>query len=158
MSVNLVFKPVSVPEFLGGLGIALAAVALIVFGVLRDAQPQNAMPAPAGYASVSIQSSEALATISVEQPRLSVEQRRALFAAAAAASNVQSSDTRLGTGNATPIESNAQARRPLAADLSAAPTAGQPVGLRIQQHGIDSDAPTVFPDARLANSQRRTVP
>src|SRR5436190_21762919 len=100
MSVNLVFKPFSVPEFLGGLGIALAAVALIVFGVLRDAQPQNAMPAPAGYASVSIQSSEALATISVEQPRLSVEQRSALFAAAAAASNFQSSESSQVSGTA----------------------------------------------------------
>src|SRR5437868_2829496 len=104
MSVNLVRKPFSVPEFLGGLGIALAAVALIAFGVLGDAQPQNAFPTPAGYGSVSIQSSEALTTIPAEQPRLSIEQRRALFTAAAATSNVQSSDTRLGTGDATPIE------------------------------------------------------
>jgi hypothetical protein len=183
MSVNLERKPFSLPEFLGG-GIALASVALIAFVGLHDAEPQNALQAPARYASVSIQSSEALATssvepprLSVEQPPLSVEQPRAPSDVTGATRDVQSPDTGVGTANATPIESNdAQAPRPLAADLSAAPIAGRPVGLRTQQHGVASDAPTELTeaiwerplsnqlhdsrlrDSRLANNQPRTVP
>jgi hypothetical protein len=114
MSVNSERKPFSVPEFLGG-GIALATVALIAFGGLRVAQPQNSLPAPARYAPVSIQSSEALAKLSLEQPR-------ELSDVVGATRDVQSADTRLGTGNSMPIESNgAKAPRPPAADRSAAP-------------------------------------
>ncbi len=116
MSVNSERKPFSVPEFLGG-GIALATVALIAFGGLRVTQPRNSLPAPARYAPVSIQSSEALAKLSLEQPRQ-------LSDVAGATRDVQSPDTRLGTGNSTPIESNgAKAPRPPAADRSAAPAA-----------------------------------
>ena len=98
MSVNSERKPFSVSEFLGG-GIALATVALIAFGGLRVAQPQNSTR------------------------------------------DVQSPDTRLGTGNSTPIESNgAKALRPPVADRSEVPTAGRPVGLGIQQHGIVGDS------------------
>jgi hypothetical protein len=116
MSVNSERKPFSVPEFLGG-GIALATVALIAFGGLRVTQPRNSLPAPARYAPVSIQSSEALAKLSLEQPRQ-------LSDVAGATRDVQSPDTRLGTGNSTPIESNGEkAPRPPAADRSAAPSA-----------------------------------
>jgi len=116
MSVNSERKPFSVPEFLGG-GIALATVALIAFGGLRVAQPQNSLPAPGRYAPVSIQSSEALAKLSIEQPR-------ELSDVAGATRDMQSPDTRLGTANSTPIESNgAKAPRPPAADRSAAPAA-----------------------------------
>ena len=134
MSVNSERKPFSVPEFLGG-GIALATVALIAFGGLRVAQPQNSLPAPTRYAPVSIQSSEALAKLSLEQPR-------ELSDVAGATRDVQSPDTRLGTGNSTPIESNgAKAPGPPAADRPAAagcdPRAGRAraaaVGLRAQR-------------------------
>jgi hypothetical protein len=164
MSVNLERKPFSVPEFLWG-GIALATVALIAFGGLRVAQPQNSLPAPANYASVSIQSSKALAKLSMEQPR-------GLPDVAGATRNVQSLDTRLGTGNSTPIESNgAEAPRPPASDRSAVAAAGSPIGLRTQQHGTEADSLGIFtnvmfspplsnplPDSRLADGQRRHVP
>jgi hypothetical protein len=90
MCLNLERKPFSVPEFLGG-GIALATVALIAFGGLRVAQSQNSLPAPTRYASVSIESSEALAKLSIEQPR-------ELSDVAGATHDVQSPDTRLGYG------------------------------------------------------------
>jgi hypothetical protein len=162
MSVNLERKPFSVPEFWAG-GIALAIVVLIAFGGLRVAPPQNGVPAPTRYASVSIQSSEALAKLSVEQPRV-------LSDVAGAMRDMQSPGTRLSMGNATSIESNgAEAPRPPAGDRSAAPAAGGPVGLPIQQHGIEADSQVLtdaiwaprlsnFRDSRLANSQRRNVP
>ena len=163
MSVNSGRKPFSVPEFFAG-GIALATVALIAFGGLRVTQPQNSLPAPRRSEPVSIRSSEALAKLSIEQPR-------ELSDVAGATRDVQSPDTRLGTGNSTPIESNgAKARRPPVADRSEVPTADRPVGLRIQQHGIVGDSlgvtdviwgpPLSNPlrDSRLANSQRRNVP
>ncbi|HMI15029.1 MAG TPA: hypothetical protein VK526_01545, partial [Bradyrhizobium sp.] len=63
------------------------------------------------------QSSEALAKLSLEQPRQ-------LSDVAGATRDVQSPDTRLGTGNSTPIVSNGEkAPRPPAADRSAAPSA-----------------------------------
>jgi hypothetical protein len=109
MIVNLELKPFSVPEFWGG-GIALATIALIAFGGLPFAQPQNSLPAPKRYASVSIQSSETLAKLSLEQPR-------ELSDVAGATRDVQSPDTRLDTGNAMPIEPNgAKAPLPPAAD------------------------------------------
>jgi hypothetical protein len=164
MCLNLERKPFSVPEFLGG-GIALATVALIALGGLRAAQPRNSLPAPARYASVSIEPSEALAKLSTEQPRAS-------SVAAGATHDVPSPDTRLATGNSTPIESNgAEARLPPAADHPAAPTAGWPAGLRTQQRGIEADSPGVLTDviwgpplsnplrdSRLADRQRRNVP
>jgi len=164
MIVNLERKPFTVPEFLGG-GIALATVALIAFGGLRVAQPQNSSPAPKRYASVSIQSSEALAKLSIEQPR-------ELSNVAGATPDMQSPDTRLDAGNSTPIESNgAEAPRPPAADRLAAPAAGRPDGFRIQQHGIEAGSLGGFTDViwgpplsnrladfRLANNQQRNVP
>ena len=162
MSVNLERKPFSVPEFWAG-GLALAIVALIAFGGLRVTQPQNALPPPTRYASVSIQSSETPAKSSVEQPR-------ALSDIAAAPPDVRSPDTRLGLGNATPIEANgAEAPRPPAADRSAGPTAGGAVGSPIQQPGTEADSQVLtdaiwaprlsnFRDSRLANSQRRDMP
>jgi len=164
MSVNLELKPFSVPEFWGG-GLALATVALIAFGGLPFAQPKNSLPAPKRYASVSIQSSEALAKLSIEQPG-------ELSDVAGATRDVQSPDTRLGTDNATPIEANgAVAPRPPAADRPAAPAVGSPVGLPVQQHGIEADSPGAvtdvvwappssnpLPDSRPANSQPRNVP
>jgi len=164
MSVNSERKPFSVLEFLGG-GVALATVVLIAFGGLRVAQPQNSLPAPARYEPVSIRSSEALAKLSIEQPS-------ELSDVAGTTRDVQSPDTRLGTGNSTPIESNgAKAPRPPVADRSEVPTADRPVGLGIQQHGIVADSPGVFTnvilgpplsnplrDFRLANGQQRNVP
>jgi hypothetical protein len=164
MSVSLERKPLSVPEFWAG-GIALASVALIAFGGLRVAPPQIALPAPTRNASVSIQSSETLAKLSPGQPR-------ALSDVAGATRDVQSPDTRLDTGNATPIASQgAEAPRPPAADRSVAPTAEAPVGLRTRQDGIEADSPGGLTDAiwgrplsqpprdsRLANSQQGNVP
>jgi hypothetical protein len=154
-------KPLSAPEFLGG-GMALAAIALIAFGGLRVAPPRNSSPAPTNYAPVSIEFSEASVKSLVEQPRQ-------LSDVAVAARDVQSPDTRLGTGNPTPIESNdANAPRPLVADRSAAIAAGSPDGLRIQQRETDSAGlftavawgPSLFhpADSRPANGQRRNVP
>jgi hypothetical protein len=161
MSVNLERKPFSAPEFVGG-GIALATVALIAFGGLRVTQPQNALPAaPTRYASVSIQSSDASAKLSIGQPQ-------ELSGVAGATRDVQSPDARSGTGNSAPADSiGARAVEPPAADRSA----GWPVGLRIQQHGIEVDSqgaftdviwvppmPNPLRDSRLANSQLRDVP
>jgi hypothetical protein len=91
MSVNLGRKPFSVPECFGG-GIALATVALIAFGGLRVAQPQNSLPTPTRYAPVSIQSSEALAKLSLKQPS-------GLSDVAAATPDAQSPDNRQGAGS-----------------------------------------------------------
>jgi hypothetical protein len=146
--VNLEREPFSVPEFLGG-GIALATVALIAFGGLRVAQPRNSLPAPARYASVAIEPPRDLSDVAGATP-----------------------DTRLGTGNSTPIESNgAAAQRPPAADRPAAPAAGQPAGLRIQPHGIEAGSLGEFTDviwgpplssplrdSRLADRRQRNVP
>jgi hypothetical protein len=173
MSLNFERKPFSMPEILGG-GIALSAVALIALGGLRVAQPRNSLPAPAHYASVSIEPSEALARLSLEQPS-------ALSDAAGATQGVQSPDSRLGTGDSTPTQSNGAEASPPAADRSAAPTAEWRVGLGIQelgiqelgiqQHGIEADSPAVFSDviwglslsrplrdSGLTNGQRRNVP
>ena len=103
MSVNSERKPFSVPEFLGG-GIALATVALIAFGGLRVTQPQNSLPAPTRYEPVSIRSSEALAKLSIEQPR-------ELSDVAGATRDVQSPDTRLGTETRRPSSRMARRRR-----------------------------------------------
>ncbi len=168
MNVNLERKPFSAPELLGG-GIALATVTLIAFGGLRVTQPQNSLPAstnPASpqYASVSIQSPDALTKSSIEQPR-------DLSDITGATRDVPSPDTRLSTGNATLVDSNhARAPEPSATDHSMAPPAGWPAGLRIQQHGIEVDSQGVFTDvirgpplsnplrdSRLANSQLRDV-
>jgi hypothetical protein len=165
MIVNLEHRPpFSVPEFWGG-GIALATVALIAFGGLPFAQPQNSLPAPKRYASVSIPSSETLAKLSLERPG-------ELSDVAAATPDVQSPDTRLDRGNAMPLEPNgAKAPLPSAADRQAAAAAGAPVGIPVQQRGIEADAPGAVTDVmwarpssnplldpRLANSQRRNVP
>jgi hypothetical protein len=135
MIVNLEHRPpFSVPEFWGG-GIALATVALIAFGGLPFAQPQNSLPAPKRYASVSIPSSETLAKLSLERPG-------ELSDVAAATPDVQSPDTRLDRGNAMPLEPNgAKAPLPSAADRQAAAAAGAPVGIPVQQRGIEADAP-----------------
>jgi hypothetical protein len=157
MSVDVEREPFSVPEIWAG-GLALATVVLIAFGCLRIAEPQNAVPTPTRYASVSIQS-EALAKSSIERPRVSSN-------VAGATPDVRSTYTRLGTGNATPIASNdALAPRPPAADRTA--PAEEAVGLRKQQDGMETDAPSVLSDAiwgppslrdaRLAESQRRNV-
>jgi hypothetical protein len=164
MIVNLELKPFSMPEFWGG-GLALATVALIAFGCLPFAQPRNSPPAPKRYASVSIQSSEALAKLSLEQPPEPSD-------VAGATRDVQLPDTRLDTGNAMPIGSNgAKAPLPPAADRPPAPAAGSPVGLAVQQHGIETDQPGAvtdvmwappssnpLSDSRRADSQRRHVP
>lgn len=159
MSVNLEHKPLSAPEFLGG-GMALAAVALIALGGLRVAPPRNSSPAPANYAPVSIELSEASVKSLVEQPRQSSD---------VAVCDVQP-DTRLATGNPTPIEpDDARAPRPLVADRPAAIAAGSPDGLRIQQRETDSAGlftavawgPPLFhptPGSRPADGQRRNVP
>jgi hypothetical protein len=146
-----------VPEICAG-GLALATVVLIACGGLGVIQPQNALLAPIRYASVSIQS-ETLAKSSREQPRA--------LEVAGATREVQSPDTRPGAGNAAPIASHgAETPRPPAADRPAAP-AGEAVGLRRQQDGIEADAPSGLSDAvwgppslrdaRLADSQRRDV-
>ena len=163
MSVNLEPKPFSLSEFLGG-AIALASVALIAFGGIRIAQPQNTLPVPKRYASVSIEPSEGVAELSLEQPR-------ELSDVAGAKHVVQSPDARLATGNSTPIESNgAEAPRPAAVDHSAAPAAEGRIGPLIQRHGTEAGSQSVFTDViwgrplsapghfQLANSERRSVP
>ena len=166
MSVRLERKPISMPEFWVGC-IALASVALIACGGLRVTQPQNALPAPTRYASVSIQPSEASAKLPVEPPR-------AVSDASEAPPDVRPPDVRppeirLSTGGAMPIASqSAEAPRPAAADRPSAPAAGEPVGLRTQQPGTEADAqvltgavwapPLSIFATRLADSQRRNVP
>jgi hypothetical protein len=136
MSVNLERKPFSVPEVLGG-GMALAAVALIAGGSLRVAPPQNSSPAPSNYASVSIQSSEALVRSSFEQP--------AGLSDIAATRDVQSADARLGSDHPTSTDSNDTKAPPTpAADRPAAAAAGETVGLRFQQRGAEADSPEVL--------------
>jgi len=163
MSVNSERKPFSVPEFWAG-GIALAAVVLIACGGLRVAQPQSALPAPARYASVSIQSSEELSK--------SVEQPRALSDVAGATRDVPPPDIRSSAGTTTPIASQgAEAPRPPSTDRAAAPIAEAPVGLRTRQGGTEADASGGLTDAiwgrplassprdaRLDDSPRRNVP
>jgi hypothetical protein len=159
MSVSLERKPFSVPEFLGG-GIALASVALIAFGGMRIAQPQNTLPAPKRYAPVLIEPSEALAELS-----------RELSDAAGAKQDVPPPDARLNTGNSMPSESNGgEAPRPPAVGHSARPAAEGPVGLPVQQHDNQAQSPSVFTnviwgrplsaprDFRLANRESRNVP
>jgi hypothetical protein len=162
MSVSLERKPISVPEFWAG-GIALAAITLIAFGGLRVAQPQNPLPEPARYASVSIQSSEALAKLPVEQPRTSPD-------VVGATRDVQSLEPRLGTSNAMPIVANgAEAPRLPGADRPVAGPTGGLVRPGIQQPGAEGDsqgltdavwAPPLsnFRDTRLASNQRRNGP
>jgi hypothetical protein len=160
MSRNKLF---SATEFLGG-GTALATVALIAFGGLPLAQPQIS-PAPTNYASVSIPSSDPSAKSSLEQPQ-------DLSEIAGATRETRSPDSRLGMGNSALTDSNdATAPEPPATDRSAAPAAGAPAGLRIQQHGtevapqgaftdVNWGAPLSNPprDSRLANGQLRDVP
>jgi hypothetical protein len=163
MSVNAEPKPFSLTEFLGG-GVALASVALIAFGGMRIAQPQNTLPAPKRYAPVSIESSEGLAELSLEQPR-------DLSDVAGTKQDLQSPDARLGTGNSTRIESNdAEAPRPPAAERLPAPAAEGRIGPPVQQHGIEAESSGVISDGwgrplsgpsrdfRLANNERRHVP
>jgi hypothetical protein len=160
MSVNLERKPFSASEYLGG-GVALATIALIAFGGLRIAQPQNLLLAPARPVPVSIQSSETL-------PQLSIEQPRELSDMAGATRDLQSPDTRLDTGISTPIEPRGAQEPPPAADRSAAPDAGRSAGVHIQQHGTEADgpgatdvmwgAPLSDRDSRFANNQPRNVP
>ena len=159
MSVSLERKPFSVPEFLGG-GIALVSVALIAFGGMRIAQPQNTLPAPKRYAPVLIEPSEALAELS-----------RELSDAAGAKQDVPPPDAGLNTGNSMPSESNGgEAPRPPAVGHSARPAAEGPVGLPVQQHDNQAQSPSVFTnviwgrplsaprDFRLANRESRNVP
>jgi hypothetical protein len=166
VSVNLEHRPLSVPEFLGG-GMALATVALIAFGALRFAPSHNSPPAPANYAPVSIDSSEASIKSLVEQPR--DPQPKVLSDVTAPAHDVQSPDSPLATGSSTPTPLNeVQAPPPPAADRSVAATARSPDGgPPIQQHGIETGSPgavtDVAPllnppaDSRAANAQRRNA-
>jgi hypothetical protein len=164
MSVNLQRRPFSMPEFLGG-GVALATVALIALGGLRLAPSPNALPAPAGYASVSIQSADALATPPREQPRKSSN-------VAEAARDTQSADAGPGTGKSTLIDSEGansdtiKAPHSSAADRPAPPSDDWPAGLHIRQHGslyAFADAiwgpPVSNPlrNSRIANSQLHDV-
>jgi hypothetical protein len=162
MSVNLEHRPLSVPEFLGG-GMALATVALIAFGALRFAPSHNSPPAPANYAPVSIDSSEASIKSLVEQPKV--------LSDAAPAHDVQSPDIPSATGSPTPTPSNeANAPEPPAADRSVAATAEPRNGAPIQQHGIETGSPGAVADvawgpplpnpsadSRPATGQRRNV-
>lgn len=140
---------------------ALATVALIAFGALRFAPSHNSQPAPANYAPVSIDSSEASIKSLVEQPKV-------LSDVAAPARDVQSPDIPLATGSSTPTPSNeTKAPEPAAADRSVAAAAGPPDGAPVQQHGTMPGAltdvvwapplPNPIPDSRAANSQRRNV-
>jgi hypothetical protein len=103
---------------------------LIAFGGFRVVQPQNSLPVLARHAPVSIQSSETVRKLSIEQPR-------ELSGVAGAARDAQSPDTRSDTGISTPIESNgAQSPRLPTADRSAAPDAGRSLGvLRVCRAG-----------------------
>ena len=158
----------STSELLGG-GTALATIALIAFGGLPLIQPQS-LPAPTRYASVSIPSSDPPAKSSLAQPQ-------DLSDVAGATPEARSPDSRLGTGNSALADSigaavpeAATAVEPAAIDRSTAPSAGRPVGLRVQQHGVGVDPQGVFTDvsgppssnpprdARLANGQLRGVP
>jgi hypothetical protein len=144
---------------------ALATVALIALGALRFAPSHNSPPAPANYAPVSIDSSEASIKSLVEQPKV-------LSDITAPARDVQSPDIPLATGSPTPTPSNElKAPEPPAADRSVAAAAGSPDGAPIQQHGIETGSPGAVTDvawalpllnppadSRPANGQRRNVP
>jgi hypothetical protein len=161
--VNLEHRPISMPEFLGG-GMALATVALIAFGALRFAPSHNSPPAPANYAPVSIDSSEASIKSLVEQPKV-------LSDVAAPARDVQSPDIPSATGSSTPTPLNEAKPPPPAADRSVAAAAGSPDGPPIQQHGIETGSPGAVTDVAWgpplphplsdsppANGQRHNVP
>jgi hypothetical protein len=169
MSANLEPKPFSAPEFLGG-GVALATVSLIAFGAIYIAQPQKSWPVPKRYASVSIEPSEALARLSLEQPGGATD-------TAGPTHDLLSSDPRSDTGNSTPSEPNgakAPRPRPPPADRPVALDTEWPVGPPIQQRGIDADSLRASPkiptdvfwglplsgplrDASLPNSQQHNV-
>ena len=159
MNANSERKPFSASEFLGG-GVALATVALIGLGALRVAPPPNALPAPTGYASVSIQSADAPPRFSRERPRKSSD-------VAEAASDAPSPDARLSSGKTTLNDSDAaRASHASTTDRSAAPAAEWLAGQRLRQHGslvAFADViwgPPVFNplrNSRLANSQLHEV-
>jgi hypothetical protein len=155
-------KLFSVSELLGG-GTALATIALIAFGSIPLTQPQN-LPAPTRFASVSIPSSDPPAKSSLGQPQ-------DLFDVAGVTRETRSPDSRSGEENSALADSNgAMTPEPPATNGSAAPTAGRPVGLRTQQHGVEVAPQGVFTDvsgpplsnpprdSRLANGQLRGVP
>src|SRR5262249_14711744 len=122
MSASLERKPFSASELLGG-GVALATIALIALGGLRLAPSPNALPAPTGYASVSIRSTNAPAGFPPEQPRKS-------SAVAEAARDGSSPSARLGSGKSAPSEFDGGTARQHA-DRSAAPDAEWPAGMRL---------------------------
>jgi hypothetical protein len=149
------------PEFLGG-GMALATVALIALGALRFAPSSNSSPAPANYAPVSIELSEASVKSLVEQPKATSD-------IAAPTRDVQSPGIRPAAGNPMPTETNeARAPQPPAADSSVAATL--PERTRIRQRGIETGSPggvtdvawaaplpNPLPDSRPPNGQQRNA-
>jgi hypothetical protein len=155
MSENLEHKLFSASEFLG-VGVALATLALIAFGGLRFAQSPNALPAPAGYASVSIPSAVAPARYRPEQPGNASD-------VAEATRDEPSSDARLGTNKSTLNDPDGtRARHASAVDRSEATAAELGIG----QHGslvafadVIWGPPVSSPlrNFRLANSQLRDV-
>jgi hypothetical protein len=165
MSANSQCRPLSAPEFLGG-GIALAIVALIAFSGFHIAQPQSPLPAtPLRYATAAIQSSEASATLSLEQPDERSDN-------AAATREVQTSDPPPSAATATPVAPNstnvppppaADRAEPLNTQWSGELGIGDATG--IQQRVIEAGSfgrltETVrgsLPDARAVDGQRRSV-
>jgi hypothetical protein len=158
VSANLEREPLSVPELLGG-GVALAIVALVAIGGMPVAQPQKSLLSPARYASVSIETSEASAKLSIEQPR-------ELSDAAGITRDAQSTDTRARTGTSVPNGAELPS-----ADRSPPPAEGWPFGIGIQQYGIEGKSSGAFTDVVSgppsstplrdpppSNSQRRSMP
>lgn len=146
------------PELLGG-GVALAIVALVAIGGMPVAQPQKSLLSPARYASVSIETSEASAKLSIEQPR-------ELSDAAGITRDAQSTDTRARTGTSVPNGAELPS-----ADRSPPPAEGWPFGIGIQQYGIEGKSSGAFTDVVSgppsstplrdpppSNSQRRSMP
>jgi hypothetical protein len=121
-------------------GIALVAVAMIAFGGIPLTEARNALPAPQRYASVSIEPSEALAKLSLEQPV-------ALADVPAETHHVRDSWTRLNANESRPVVPNgAEPLRPLTQDRWAVLDADWPVELRMQQYGIKVDSRGMLTD------------
>ena len=162
-------KSFSAREFFGG-GIALATVALIAVGSSYIARPQISLPAkPLHYATTSIEPSEALAKLSLQQPGEFPDGDGEKH-------NAQSSDPLSDTTASKPDEPDAAAALPPALDRSARIISGWPIereaqdATGIQQNAIEAGSLGRFtdaiwgppsldpaPDSRFADSPQRNM-
>jgi hypothetical protein len=166
MTANLTCKSFSALEFLGG-GIALATVALVAVGSSHSARPQASLPArPLHYATASIEPSEALA-------KLSLQQSSGLIDSVGETRNPQFSEPPSDMTISKAVEWDAT----IAADRLAPITRGARVEFEfndvtgVQQHVIDAGSLGRFTDAiwgppshdpppeiRLVDSPQRRMP